>query len=226
MKVYIVTLFPEVFTPFVSTSIIGRAKKKGALELHFLPLRDFGVGKHRQVDDYPYGGGRGMILKPEPFFYACRRITETEGAKPWTLLFTPAGKLLNQQRLVEYARLKSMVLLCGHYEGVDERIALHLADEEVSIGNYITSGGESVAIVFLDAIVRLLPGVLSNEAKQEESFSGRLLEYPQYTRPETFEGHSVPEVLLSGDHARIKAWREAQARERTKRNRPDLYRGE
>jgi len=221
--------------PFAE-SIIKRAQEKGLVEIKIHNLRDWAVDERGTVDDRPFGGGPGMVLKPEPIFAAVEDIIKTlkqENKK--TILMTPQGKLFNQKLVQELSKLENIILICGHYEGVDERIREHLADEEISIGDYVLTGGELPAMVVTDAVVRLIPGVLEKpEATKSESFSTpfrrdeacpvstQLLEYPQYTRPENFRGFSVPKILLSGNHQEIKKWREEQAEERTRERRPDL----
>lgn len=223
MRINVLTLFPEVFVPFVETSISGRAVEAGLVEFAFTQLRDFAEDKHRRVDDKPLGGGAGMVLACGPVFRAVEHIESRSGPGLVKVLLTPQGERLSQPLVRELARADELLLICGHYEGFDERIRLGLGVREVSIGDFIVSGGESAAIALIDAVVRLLPGALGGEAStHEESFEDGLLEYPQYTRPRVFRGMAVPEVLLSGDHARIAAWRREQAVERTRRRRPDL----
>ncbi len=223
----VLTLFPALFVPFVEAGLLGRAVRNGAIEIETVDLRGFGIGRHRAVDDVPYGGGAGMVLRPEPIFQAVRsREAEARkaGCNLWKVLITPQGRPFDQEMARELARREDpLLLICGRYEGFDERIRLGLADEEVSGGDYITQGGEVFAMAVIEAVTRLVPGVLGNpNSALEESFSGEGLEYPQYTRPAEFEGMSVPGVLLSGDHARIAGWRKDRARERTSRRRPDL----
>lgn len=224
MQIYILTLFPEMFSGILGQSIIKRAREKEIVHFHFYNPRDFTKDLHRKVDDYPYGGGPGMVLKVEPISRAINFINENflrEG-KSKKILLVPSGELLTQERLQELAKLEKLVLICGHYEGVDERIKF-LIDEEISIGDYVLSGGEIPAMVLIDGIVRLLPSALGNEkAHQEESFISGLLEYPQYTRPREYEGLKVPEILLSGDHLKIKKWRRFQALKWTYKMRPHL----
>jgi tRNA (guanine37-N1)-methyltransferase len=215
----ILTLFPEMFPGPLSAGVTGRGLASGLVTLRVHNLRDFTHDRHRQVDDVPYGGGAGMVLKPEPIFEAVR----TRAGKGPVILLTPQGELLNQALVRELAGHDDLYLICGRYEGVDERVATHLVDKEISIGDYVLTGGELPAMVVIDAVSRLVAGVLgSQESPKDESFDQHLLEYPHYTRPAEFEGHPVPEVLRSGHHAEIERWRRAQAAERTRRRRPDL----
>jgi len=215
----VLTLFPEMFPGPLSAGVTGRGLASGLVTLRVHNLREYTHDRHRQVDDVPYGGGAGMVLKPEPIFEAVRART---GDGP-VILLTPQGKLLNQAVVRELASHDDLYLICGRYEGVDERVATHLVDREISIGDYVLTGGELPAMVLIDAISRLVTGVLgSEESPKDESFDQHLLEYPHYTRPAEFEGHLVPEVLRSGHHAEIERWRRAQAAERTRRRRPDL----
>jgi tRNA (guanine37-N1)-methyltransferase len=215
----ILTLFPEMFPGPLSAGVTGRGLASGVVTLRVHNLRDYTHDRHRQVDDVPYGGGAGMVLKPEPIFEAVRARV---GRGP-VILLTPQGELLNQGLVRELARHDDLYLICGRYEGVDERVATHLVDREISIGDYVLTGGELPAMVVIDAVSRLVAGVLgSEESPKDESFDQHLLEYPHYTRPAEFEGHPVPEVLRSGHHAEIERWRRAQAAERTRRRRPDL----
>jgi tRNA (guanine37-N1)-methyltransferase len=215
----VLTLFPEMFPGPLTAGVTGRGLAAGLITLQVHNLRDYTHDRHRQVDDVPYGGGAGMVLKPEPIFEAVRART---GKGP-VILLTPQGQLLNQGLVRELAGHDDLYLICGRYEGVDERVATHLVDKEVSIGDYVLTGGELPAMVVIDAVGRLVAGVLgSEESPKDESFDQHLLEYPHYTRPAEFEGHAVPEVLRSGHHAEIERWRRAQATERTRRRRPDL----
>jgi len=221
MKVDIVTAFPDLFQSPLNQSIAKIAREKGLLEVKVHDLRDFTKDKHRQIDDTPYGGGPGMLLKVEPFFYALQSLKAKE-ADSHVILLTPQGELLKQKKVQQLALNKSLVMLCGHYEGVDERVR-NLADEEISIGDYVLSGGELPALVLLDALTRKLDGVLgSAESLAEESFEEGLLEYPQYTKPAEFNDMQVPGVLLSGNHQVIAKWRREQASRRTRERRPDL----
>jgi len=221
-KISIITLFPEVLLPYLSSSIMKRAEESGRVQYDLVPLRPFGLGKHKQVDDSPYGGGEGMLMRPEPLFSAVHSVTEREGKKPHTILMTPAGKLFTQKEAERLASLDSLLFICGHYEGIDERVRTGLADEEISIGRYILTGGELPALVVVDAVVRLLEGVLPPESTKNESFSQGLLEPPQYTRPPEFQGETVPPILLSGDHEAIRKWRRENALRRTIALSPDL----
>jgi len=215
----VLTLFPELFPGPLSAGVTGRGLAAGLVSVRVHNLRDYTHDRHRQVDDVPYGGGAGMVLKPEPIFEAVRART---GKGP-VILLTPQGEVLNQKVVRELAGQEDLYLICGRYEGVDERVASHLVDREISIGDYILTGGELPAMVVIDAVSRLVTGVLGSDASpKDESFDPHLLEYPHYTRPAVFEGHPVPEVLLSGHHAEIERWRRAQAAERTRRRRPDL----
>ena len=219
MIIEILTIFPEMFPGPLSAGVTGRGLASGLVKLSVHNLRDYTHDRHRQVDDVPYGGGAGMVLKPEPIFEAVR----ARAGKGPVILLTPQGELLNQGLVRELARHDDLYLICGRYEGVDERVARHLVDKEISIGDYVLTGGELPAMVVIDAVSRLVAGVLgSEESPKDESFDQHLLEYPHYTRPAEFEGHPVPEVLRSGHHAEIERWRRAQAAERTRRRRPDL----
>jgi tRNA (guanine37-N1)-methyltransferase len=215
----VLTLFPELFPGPLNSGVTGRGLAAGVIQLRLHQLRDYTHDRHRQVDDVPYGGGAGMVLKPEPIFEAVRA---RQGRGP-VILLSPQGERLTQSLVRELARYQDLYLICGRYEGVDERVAAHLVDREISIGDYVLSGGELAAMVVIDAVSRLVAGVLgSADSPKDESFAEHLLEYPHYTRPAVFEGHAVPEVLLSGHHAEIERWRRAQAMERTRRRRPDL----
>lgn len=226
MRADVLTIFPEMFTP-LRQSIIGRACEKGLLDLHIHNIRDFTTDKHRVTDDYPYGGGVGMVMKPEPIFRAAR-FCVAEGKKegrraPRIILMCPQGRVFNQDMARELSTEEHLVLVCGHYEGVDERVRQHLVTDEISIGDYVLTGGELAAMVVIDATVRLIPGVLKEEESfLSESFYSGVLDFPQYTRPFDFEGLLVPEVLTSGDHEKIRLWRRKEALLRTYRRRPDL----
>ncbi len=223
MRIEALTLFPEVFVPFMEASIIGRAVRSGVVTFGFTQLRDFTEDKHRSVDDKPFGGGAGMVMMCGPVFRAVEHVASRSGPGLVKVLLTPQGERLTQPLVRELARIEELLLICGHYEGFDERIRSGLKAREISVGDFVLSGGESAAVVLIDAVVRLLPGALGGEASSgEESFENGLLEYPQYTRPRVFRGMEVPEVLISGDHAKIAAWRGEQALERTRRRRPDL----
>ncbi len=222
MEFHIITLFPEMFESPFRGGMVGRAIEQGIIAVKPHPLRPFGLGNYRQVDDQPYGGGSGMVMRPEPIAAAIDAVM-AEHPDLWRILMTPQGAPLSQHKVRELAKRKpGLLLIAGRYEGVDERVRA-LVDEEISIGDYVLSGGELPAMVLIEAVARMQPGVLGNaESVIEESFSADLLEYPQYTRPEEFRGMRVPEILLSGDHGKIRAWREAQARKRTAERRPDL----
>ena len=221
MRIHILTLFPNMLSGPFSESIIKRAVDRGLVEIVLYNIRDYTSDRHHVVDDYPYGGGQGMVLKPEPIFAAVES-TKNESEVP-VILLTPQGRLFNQMVAEELARYGEMILMCGHYEGVDERVREHLVTDEISIGDYVLSGGELAAMVIVDAVVRQLPGALgAEEAVREDSHSSGLLEYPQYTRPRIFQGWEVPQVLLSGNHAEIASWRREQSIMRTLRRRPDL----
>lgn len=217
------TLFPEMFTGPLTESILKRAQAAGLVTIALHNIRDYTTDKHHVTDDYPYGGGAGMVMKPDPVFAAVEAILGTEpAARPPLILLTPQGRLFNQTVAGELARYPHLALLCGHYEGVDERIREHLVTDEISIGDYVLTGGELAAMVVIDAVCRLLPGVLDGESLQDESHANGLLEYPHYTRPVEFRGWKVPEVLLSGNHQAIRRWRREQAILRTRARRPDL----
>lgn len=219
MRFTVVTLFPEIFAGFLETSILGRARRSGQVAIELVPLREFARDRHRTCDDYPYGGGAGMVLRPEPLAAALGGL---QARHRWTVYLSPAGRLLNQRVVHEYAGRESILLIAGRYEGIDQRIIDRYVDEELSIGDYVLGGGEVAAMVVMEAVARVVRGVINRDSLRDESFSENLLEYPHYTRPEEFEGQRVPEVLLSGNHARIAAWRRAQRLEKTQRYRPDL----
>ncbi len=237
MNFHILTLFPEMVLQGLHTSIIGRASEKGYISVNAVNIRDYTLDKHGKVDDYTYGGGAGMLMQAQPVYDACMavqeqiaarrresgaRIEQNGGAR--VIYVTPQGKTFHQDMAKEFAGEEDLILLCGHYEGVDERVLEEIVTDQVSIGDYVLTGGELPAMVMIDAIARLVPGVLHNDASAlTESFHNSLLEYPQYSRPEVWRGRRVPEVLLSGDHAKVDEWRLAQSVERTKRLRPDLY---
>ena len=221
MHFEIVTLFPELFDSPLKASLVGKAIETGILRVDFTTPRDFGLGKHRQVDDTPYGGGLGMVMKPEPLVAAIE-AAETRGAC-WKVLLTPQGRPFDQAIARRLATHKRLMLVCGRYEGVDERVR-SAVDEELTIGDYVLTGGELGALVVIDAVARLIPGVLGKDASaDEESFSEGLLEYPQYTRPPEFRGQTIPEVLTSGNHERIRRWRRLQRLLRTRERRPELF---
>ena len=228
MNFHILTLFPEMVTDGLQTSIIGRAVNGGLLAIEAVNIRDYAFNKHQSVDDYPYGGGAGMLMQAEPVYQACHAVTEmikekNPQASPRVVYLSPQGKTFSQELAEEYAKEEDLILLCGHYEGIDERVLEEVVTDYVSIGDYVLTGGELPAMVMVDAISRLVPGVLHNEVSAEfESFQDHLLEYPQYSRPEEWRGKKVPEVLLSGHHANIEKWRHQQSLLRTAENRPDL----
>jgi tRNA (guanine37-N1)-methyltransferase len=219
----ILTLFPEVFGPFLDSSILGIARRKGLVGYHLHDIRDYSPDKHQKVDDRPYGGGAGMVMRCEPVFRCYEAVTQTARPAGRLLMLTPQGRRFDRRLARELSAERRLLLLCGRYEGFDERIRTGLPVEEVSIGDYVLSGGEAAAMVVIDAVVRLVPGVLGHEeSARRESFEDGLLEHAQYTRPPAFRGMKVPEVLLSGDHAAIERWRREQARERTRLRRSDL----
>lgn len=220
----VITLFPELVRPYVEGSILGRALKAGLIELHTINPRDFATDRHRSVDDAPYGGGAGMVMMPEPLAEAIASARDACATGPVVLL-SPAGEPFSQDVAKRYAGLGALTLVCGRYEGIDQRIADHCVDEELSLGDYVLTGGELGALVVIDATSRLLDGVLGNaDGWAQESFTDvALLEHPQYTRPRTWRGHSVPEVLLSGDHGKVDAWRQRKRQELTEARRPDLF---
>ena len=223
MNFYILTLFPKMVLDGLNTSIIGRAVEKELLFIEAIDIRDYSDHKHKHVDDYPYGGGAGMVMQPAPIYNAYRDIEKRLGKRPRVVYLTPQGKVFNQQIAEELSKEEDLVFLCGHYEGVDERVLEMVVTDYISIGDYVLTGGELPAMVMIDCISRLVPGVLSNAvSKEAESFQDNLLEYPQYTRPETFMEKKVPEVLLSGHHANIETWRREQSVKRTLERRPDL----
>jgi tRNA (guanine37-N1)-methyltransferase len=223
MQIDILTLFPEICRAPLSESMMKRARENGIVDLRIHNLRDWTTDKHHIVDDAPFGGGQGMVMKPEPIFAAIEELRRASGDKSKIILMSPAGRRFNQQIVGELSRESHLIIICGHYEGVDHRVIDHLIDLEISIGDYVLTNGAIAAVVLVDATVRLLPGVLGHELSAEnDSFSSGLLEAPQYTRPADFRGWKVPDVLLSGNHAEIAAWRKAQALRRTRENRPDL----
>jgi tRNA (guanine37-N1)-methyltransferase len=219
VRIDIVTLFPDMVEPVLSQSMIGRARQRGLVDIRVVNLRDYAEGKHRPTDDAPFGGGGGMVLKPEPLFAAVEAL-RTPTAR--VILMDPRGRLFTQQMAWELSEVRHVILLAGRYEGVDERVSDLLADDAVSIGDYVLTGGELPALVVIDAVIRLLPGAIDQASTAEESFTGGMLEYPQYTRPPSFRGMDVPTILTSGDHGAVARWREDQARARTRDRRPDL----
>lgn len=222
MRIDVFTLFPEVFPPYLQTSILQRALQRGLAQIYLHNIRDWTSDRHHITDDEPYGGGGGMIMKPEPIFAAVEGVLGTPPGCP-VILLTPQGRLFNQKVAQELSRQAHLALLCGRYEGVDERVREHLVTDEISIGDYVLTGGELPALVVIDAVIRLLPGALGDpDAPWDDSHASGLLEYPHYTRPAEFRGWRVPDVLLSGDHARLARWRRQQALLRTWQRRPDL----
>lgn len=216
----VVTIFPELFETPLKTSLLGKAVESGIVQVGVHNLRDHGLGKHRDVDDEPYGGGPGMVMRPEPIF---ETVEPLRGPSSHIVLMSPRGTTLNHAVIERLAALDHIVLICGRFEGVDERVAQHLADEEISIGDYVLAGGELAALVVIETVSRMVPGVLGNEASLEsESHRAGTLEYPQYTRPASYRGYEVPDVLLSGNHARIERWREEQSAEKTSSRSSDL----
>ncbi len=223
MKFYVLTLFPEMIMQGLSTSITGRAMEKGLLQVEAINIRDFSLDKHHKVDDYPYGGGAGMVMQAQPVYDAWKFVSDSLGFRPRTVYLTPQGETFHQAMATSFAEEEALVLLCGHYEGIDERVLEEIVTDYVSIGDYVLTGGELPAMVMVDAISRLVPGVLHNDVSADtESFSDGLLEYPQYSRPEVWMERAVPSILLSGDHAKVDAWRREQSILRTKERRPDL----
>lgn len=223
MQFYIMTLFPEMVMNGLNTSIIGRAAAKGLLSIEAINIRDYAFNKHHSVDDYPYGGGAGMLMQAEPVYQCYRAVEEKVGKKPRVVYLSPQGKTFNQTMAEEFAKEEELVFLCGHYEGIDERVLEEIVTDYVSIGDYVLTGGELPSMIMVDAISRLIPGVLHNNASAEfESFQDNLLEYPHYSRPETWHDKKVPPVLLSGHHVNIEKWRREQSVIRTAKNRPDL----
>lgn len=223
MNFYIMTLFPEMVMDGLHTSIIGRAVNNGLLSIEAVNIRDYAFNKHNSVDDYPYGGGAGMLMQAEPVYQCYRALEERIGKKPRVVYLSPQGKTFHQGMAEEFAKEEELVFLCGHYEGIDERVLEEIVTDYVSIGDYVLTGGELPAMIMVDAISRLVPGVLHNDVSAEfESFQDHLLEYPQYSRPEVWHDKRVPEVLMSGHHANIEKWRRQQSVIRTAKNRPDL----
>nr|WP_295257144.1 tRNA (guanosine(37)-N1)-methyltransferase TrmD [uncultured Blautia sp.] len=223
MNFHVLTLFPEMIEQGMHTSIIGRAIAGGYLSIDAINIRDYAFNKHQKVDDYPYGGGAGMLMQAEPVYLAYESVQKKLGYRPRVVYLTPQGEVFHQTMAKELAQEKDLVFLCGHYEGIDERVLDEIVTDYVSIGDYVLTGGELPAMVMMDSISRMVPGVLSNqESGETESFAGNLLEYPQYSRPEEWHGQKVPPVLLSGHHANIEAWRREQSVLRTAKRRPDL----
>ena len=223
MNYYVMTLFPEMIENGMNTSIIGRAISKGLLSLETVNIRDYSVTGNGRIDDYPYGGGAGMVMQAEPVYRAYEDLVNKIGARPRLIYLTPQGRVFNQAMAEEFAKEENLIFLCGHYEGIDERVLEEIATDFVSIGDYVLTGGELPSMVMMDSIARMVPGVLSNqESGQFESFQGNLLEYPQYSRPEDWRGRIVPPVLLSGHHGNVDRWRRNQSILRTLRSRPEL----
>jgi len=223
MNFHILTLFPDMVRDGLHTSILGRAAANGHIQMNVINIRDYTLDKHKKVDDYPYGGGAGMLMQAQPIYDAYLSVCE-KADKPRVVYVTPQGSVFNQDMAVEFAKEKDLVILCGHYEGVDERVLEEIVTDYVSIGDYVLTGGELPAMVMVDAISRMVPGVLPNEdSGVTESFYDNLLEYPQYSRPEVWNGKKVPDVLLSGHHKNIEKWRLEQSIKRTQERRPDLY---
>ncbi len=218
MKFDVLTLFPDMFSS-LGESIIGRARENKLIEINLINIRDFSKDKHKKVDDTPYGGGAGMVIRPDVVYDAYNSI-KNKDAK--VIYMSPKGKVLNQEKVKQLSNQKHLIIICGHYEGIDQRVLDEIVDEEISIGDYVLTGGELPAMVLIDSVSRYVKGVLNDESTSEESFSNNLLEYPQYTRPEEFRGKKVPEVLISGHHENIKKWREEKSIEITRNNRPDL----
>ena len=224
MNFHILTLFPDMVRDGLHTSILGRAVNNGHISMNIVNIRDYTLDKHKKVDDYPYGGGAGMLMQAQPIYDAHKAVCEQAGKRIRTVYVTPQGSVFNQQMAVDFAKEEDLVILCGHYEGVDERVLEEVVTDYVSIGDYVLTGGELAAMVMVDAISRMVPGVLSNEdSGVTESFYDNLLEYPQYSRPEVWHDKKVPDVLLSGHHKNIEKWRLEQSIARTKERRPDLY---
>lgn len=223
MRIDILTLFPEMFPGVLQASILGKAQEKGIVTYNVFNFREFSGNKHGQVDDTPYGGGGGMVIKPEPIFAAVEQLQIEPGTKPRVIMMCPQGEPYRQEKARQLAQEEHLIFLCGHYEGFDERIREHLVTDEISVGDYVLTGGELPALVVIDSVVRLLPGVLGNELSAEtDSYSAGLLEHPQYTRPAMFREWAVPEILLSGHHEHIQRWREKESLRRTFLRRPDL----
>ena len=224
MNFHILTLFPDMVERGLNTSIIGRAVGKGLLNIETINIRDYTLDRHKKVDDYPYGGGAGMVMQAQPIYDAWQAVAQKIGRKPRTVYLTPQGNTFQQEMAKDYAKEEDLVLLCGHYEGIDERVLEEIVTDYVSIGDYVLTGGELPAMVLVDAISRMVPGVLKNqESGETESLEGNLLEYPQYSRPEVWREKAVPPILLSGNHQKVDEWRREQSILRTKERRPDLF---
>lgn len=225
MRIDIVTIFPEMFEGVIGTSIIGRARQQGLVEINLIDFREYSTNKHNTVDDTPYGGGGGMVLKPEPIFGAVEALTGQQ-SPPRVILTCPQGEVYSQQKAIDFASEEHLVIIAGHYEGYDERIREYLVTDEISVGDYVLTGGELPAMIIVDSVTRLLPGVLGNETSAVlDSFREGLLEYPHYTRPAEFRGWKVPDVLLSGHHGNVERWRRKESLRRTLKRRPDLLHG-
>lgn len=223
MKIDVLTLFPQMFTGVLNQSILGRSQEKLAVDINVVNFRDYSSDKHHKVDDYPYGGGAGMVLTPQPIFDAVEAVTKNSETEPRVLLMCPQGDVFTQRKAEELAKEEHLIFICGHYEGFDERIRENLVTDELSIGPYVLTGGELPSMVIIDSVVRLIPGILGNEdSSQDDSYSTGLLEYPHYTRPQEFRGLVVPEVLRSGDHKKIAKWRREQSLQRTFERQPEL----
>jgi tRNA (guanine37-N1)-methyltransferase len=223
MKIDVLSLFPDMFSGVFGQSILKKAQEKSAVQFQVLDFREFSTNKHRNVDDYPYGGGAGMVLTPQPLFDAVETLTKETSEKPRIILLCPQGERFSQRKAEELSKEMHLIFLCGHYEGYDERIREHLVTDEISIGDYVLTGGELGAMVVIDAVTRLLPGVLGKEESHlQDSFSTGFLEHPQYTRPADFRGMKVPDVLMSGNHKNIEEWRKKESLKRTYERRPDL----
>lgn len=223
MRIDIATLFPAMCEAFTNESIIGRAQKAGHIEIHCHDIREYTLDKHRRVDDTPYGGGMGMVMQADPIFRCFEAVCEMISTRPYVIYMSPQGKVFSQKKAIEFSKIENLFILCGHYEGVDERIIEEIVDEEISVGDYVLTGGELPALIVSDAVARLCPGVLSgNECFENESHYNGLLEYPQYTRPPVWHDKEVPEILLSGHHANIEKWRREKSIERTLLKRPDM----
>lgn len=223
MRIDIMTLFPDMCNSVLGESIIGRARQSGSVEINCIDIRDYTLDKHRRVDDKPYGGGMGMVMAPQPIYDCFNALCDEIGKRPHLIYMTPQGKTLTQDRVKELSRLDNIAILCGHYEGIDERVIDELKPEEISVGDYVLTGGELPALIVADSVARMLPGVLSNdECFEEESHFSSLLEYPQYTHPSEWKGRVVPEILLSGHHANVDKWRREKSLERTLERRPDM----
>ena len=227
MRFHVLTLFPEMIEQGLSTSITGRAMQKGLVSLHAVNIRDYADNKHRKVDDYTYGGGAGMLMQAQPVYDACMSVQSTMDRPARVVYMTPQGSIFTQKKAQELAQEEDLIILCGHYEGIDERVLEEVVTDEISIGDYVLTGGELPALVVMDSVSRMVDGVLGNsESAEDESFAGMYLEYPQYTRPRVFEGLEVPEVLLNGNHKAIEEWRLTEAMKLTMERRPDLLKPE